>query len=315
MSTVITITFNPCIDKSVEVPVLIPEKKLTCSTPKMEPGGGGINVARAIRKLGGSATAVYPAGGYHGNLLTSLLAGEGVPARPVPIEKETRENWIVAEKSTSRQFRFGLPGPGLTESEWDECLTQILLAGTASYLVVSGSLPGGFPPDIFKRIKALAAEKNARLVVDSSGIALQKALQEGVYLIKPSLNELASLIVALDLNSESTADAASEIVRRGYAEVVVISMGPGGALLVTSQQVKEIKPPVARKLSTVGAGDSMVAGILMGLTRNLSLENAVIYGVASGTAATMNPGTALCNLEDVETLYGSMQKQYLSVLL
>jgi len=310
MTSVITITFNPCIDKSIEVPALIPEKKLSCILPRMEPGGGGINVARAITRLGGNAIAIYPAGGYHGRLLTSLLKEENVSVRPVETGKETRENWIVAEKSTHRQFRFGMSGPSLTEIEWHECLGELKRAGEAEFVVVSGSLPEGFPEDLMERIDTLCREKKARLVVDSSGPGLLKALEHGVYLIKPSLNELGSLIVALNLNSNSPTDAARDIVDRGYAEVVVVSMGPGGAVVVSPDLVREITPPSVRNLSTVGAGDCMVAGIVLGLTRKLSLEEAVKFGVASGSAATMNPGTALCKPEDVDILYRFLQKQY-----
>ncbi|HTQ28311.1 MAG TPA: hexose kinase [Puia sp.] len=310
MPSVITITFNPCIDKSVEVPQLIPEKKLSCTLPKMEAGGGGINVARAITKLGGEALAIFPGGGAQGKLLKDLLLEEAVPVVQVDTGREIRENWIVLETSTNHQFRFGMPGPVLPDAIWQDCLDRVAQEGDAAFIVVSGSLPEGFPTNIFERIAAVAEKKHARLVVDTSGIALQHALRHGVHLIKPSINELNSLIAALQLDASSPVAAAQEIVKRGYAEAVVVSMGPEGAMLVTGSIVKHIKPPTVKKASTVGAGDSMVAGIVHSLARHASLEDAVTYGVACGTAATMNPGTALCKLEDVELLHDMIRKQY-----
>src|SRR6476661_1745846 len=117
-----TVTFNPCIDKSTIVPQLVPEKKLRCEAPRFEPGGGGINVARAIKKLGGEALAIYPYGGYSGAFLNELLKRENIFTRPVETKSHTRENMIVLEKSSGQQFRFGMPGPVLQSNEWQQCL-------------------------------------------------------------------------------------------------------------------------------------------------------------------------------------------------
>src|SRR5688572_20349598 len=121
MASIITITFSPCIDKSTSVPSLVPEKKLKCATPKLEPGGGGINVARAIIKLGGNATAVFPSGGYTGKYFNHLMKEEKVPSIIIESANETRENIIVLDESSNSQYRFGMPGTGLKESEWRQC--------------------------------------------------------------------------------------------------------------------------------------------------------------------------------------------------
>ncbi len=303
MPTIITVTFNPAIDKSTSVPVLIPEKKLKCALPVYEPGGGGINVARAIKKLGGKAVAVYLAGGYSGKTFTQLLTDELVDSIVTETRESTRENLIVLETASNQQYRFGMPGPTIREPEWQACLNSIENIQDVEYIVASGSLPQGVPTDIFARIAFIARKKNARLIVDTSGEALKEAVAAGVYLIKPNLGELSMLLAKEELNIELVDDAAKEVIEKGNCEVVVVSMGPAGAMLVTKELALQIMPPAVKRKSTVGAGDSMVAGIVLGLTRNKSLTEAVQYGVACGTAATMNPGTELCKKEDAEHLY------------
>lgn len=309
MAKILTVTFNPVIDKSTTIPALIPEKKLRCTAPKFEPGGGGINVARAIRKLGGNATALYLAGGYTGVFLNELLKREGVATHPLEISRHTRENLIVLDCSTNQQYRFGMPGPEIAEAEWQACLQAIEGEEGLEYIVASGSLPSGVPANIYARIATIAKRKGAKLVVDTSGEALQQAAREGVYLLKPNLSELSSLVGKEEIHAELVDDVAREIIDKGECEIVVTSLGPQGAMLVTSKEVMTITPPVVKKRSTVGAGDSMVAGMVLGLSKGWPVAEAAKYGVAAGTAATMNPGTELCHLEDVEKLYKLIQSK------
>lgn len=303
MSSIITITFNPAIDKSTSVAALMPEKKLRCTAPVYEPGGGGINVARAIKKLGGKATAIYLAGGYTGRAFTDLLTAESVASIVIGTAGATRENLVVAETTTNQQYRFGMPGPHIAAHEWQECLAAIEKIDDVEIMVASGSLPEGVPSDIFARIAVIAKKKNAKLIVDTSGEALKQAVNEGIYLIKPNLGELSSLLGKKELNIELVDDLARIIVETGNCEAVVVSLGPAGAMLVTKALSQQILPPTVMRKSTVGAGDSMVAGIVLSLSRNKSLVEAVQFGVACGTAATMNPGTELCRLQDAQHLY------------
>ena len=315
MPSIITITFNPAIDKSTSVAALIPEKKLKCTEPVYEPGGGGINVARAIKKLGGEATAVYPAGGYTSKAFTDLLTNESVASIVIETADYTRENLIVSEIASNQQYRFGMPGPHIREHEWKECLMAIENINDVEYIVASGSLPKGVPADIFARIAMIAKKKKAKLIVDTSGEALKHAVNEGVYLIKPNLGELSSLVGKEELNIELVDDVARTVINKGNCEVVVVSMGTAGAMLVTKKMAQQIIPPAVIRKSTVGAGDSMVAGMVLSLSKNKSLLETVQYGVACGTAATMNPGTELCRLEDVEHLYGLIQKMMLNQIV
>lgn len=309
-SAIITVTFSPCIDKSTSVPSLIPEKKLKCASPKLEPGGGGINVARAITKLGGNAIAVYPAGGYTGKYFNHLLADEKIPAIIIDTKEETRENIIVLEESTNKQYRFGMPGTLLQKSEWQQILDRIEEIEAPAFIVASGSLPPGVPVDIFARIARIAKKKNTRFVADTSGEALQQAVTEGVYMIKPNLGELSSLAGKDHLLPDEVPGIARQLIEKGNCQMVIVSMGADGALLVTRDIIQTIRPPAVNTKSTVGAGDSMVAGVVLALSNGKGPEEAAQYGVACGTAATMNPGTELCRPEDVEKLYSIIKNQH-----
>ena len=302
MMDIITITFNPCIDKSTSVSALKPEKRLRCAAPTFEPGGGGINVARAIKKIGGEALAIYPCGGYSGKFLNVLLERENISALTIETRKHTRENMIVLDTATNQQYRFGMPGPQLFEDEWKQCL-QTIKENHSGYIVASGSLPPGVPEDIFARISKIAKKGNRNLIVDSTDEALQSALAEGVYMIKPNIGELSRLVGKEELKSDEIEPAAKELISKGKCEIVVVSLGASGAMLVSREQVFKISAPTVKIKSTVGAGDSLVAGIVFYISKGKSLYEALQYGVACGTAATLNNGTGLCRKEDVERLF------------
>lgn len=307
MPKIITITFNPCIDKSTTVDALIPEKKLRCTTPKFDPGGGGINVARAIKKLGGEATAIYPYGGYSGLFLNKLLEQEGIVTQVVETKSHTRENLIVLEEKSNNQFRFGMPGSALQEQEWQQLLQLVANAKDVEYVVASGSLSPGVPVDVFARLAAIAKQKQMKLVVDTSGEALKKAVAEGVYLLKPNLGELSALTGREHLSAGEIETAAKELIEGKCCTLVVVSMGADGAMLVTKEESVHMQAPAVERKSTVGAGDSMVAGIVLSLANNKSYREALQFGIACGTAATVNPGTELSHLEDVLQLYPQVQ--------
>lgn len=305
---IITITFSPCIDKTTSVPDFIPEKKLRCSPPVLEAGGGGINVSRAIRKLGGTSVAIYPSGGCTGVLFDRLLAKDEVPCKIVRTESETRENFIVVEESTGEQYRFGTPGTLLLEHEWRKCVEKVEEEPQIDFIVASGSLPPGVPLDIYAKIAAIAKKKNAKFIVDTSGEALTHAINEGVFLVKPNLNELGALTGKPVAGSGQIIEAAQEVIREKNCKAIVISMGAAGAVFVSAEYTEKIAVPKVELKSTVGAGDSMVAGIVIYLSRGHNLLEAVQYGLACGTAATMNPGSELCKKEDADVLFGQIKE-------
>ncbi|GAA4012031.1 1-phosphofructokinase family hexose kinase [Hymenobacter fastidiosus] len=304
MPHVVTLTLNPAIDKSTRVPQLVPDHKLPCAPPKVEPGGGGINVARGLQRLGLPARAVFVAGGPPGEVLRQLMAREGLAAHPVPTAAWTRENLTVVDASTNQQFRFGMPGTTVTAAEQAQVLAALAaLAPPPDVLVVSGSLPQGVAPAFMGDVARWARQVGAKLIVDTSDEALRSAVAEGVYLLKPNLGELARLAGVPALDSASAAAAAQGLIGQGRCEIVVVSLGPVGACLVTRDVVEHIAAPAVKKQSTVGAGDSMVAGLVFALCQGRPIREAVRLGVACGTAATMNPGTELFHAADAEKLF------------
>ncbi len=303
MKKIITITFSPSIDKSTSVQSLIPEKKMRCASPKLEPGGGGINVARAIKKLGGEALAIFPSGGYTGVFFNHLLEKENIPSIIIETTHETRENIVVLDESTNNQYRFGMPSTELLKNEWQQCLKAVDGVKNVEFIVASGSLPPGVPLNIYAQLAKIAKKSNAKFIVDTSGEALKQAADEGVYLLKPNLGELASLIGLEKIDAADVEDVAKKLIHKNRCEIIVVSLGVAGAILVTKNETYRVVPPKVDTKSTVGAGDSMVAGIVYSLSRGMNLKQTLNYGVACGTAATMNLGTELCRKEDVEKLF------------
>jgi len=304
MHSIVTLTMNPAVDESTSVPYVLPDRKLRCQAPTYEPGGGGINVARAIQKLGGAALACFPVAGPAGELLKRLLDAEGLRYTPMPVNGWTRENLNVLEEVSGRQFRFCMPGATLGDHEWPIFLDWVRqLRPAPDFLVASGSLPPGVPVDFYARLAAVGRQIGSRVVLDTSGAPLARAVEEGVYLLKPSLQEFQALMGEHEGDESHLASLAAIAVKRGWCEILVLSLGAGGALWVTASERERLASPAVRVKSSVGAGDSMVGGIVLSLARGRAVGEAVRFGVAAGAAAVMNPGTALCRREDVERLY------------
>lgn len=316
MKNVLTITLNPTIDKSSTVERIAPEKKLRCETPVFQPGGGGINVSRGLVRLGVDSTAFFLAGGRTGELLAELVEKEDVKVSSFSVSGDTRENFIVVESSTNQQYRFGMPGSTITEQEQQDILEAIRAMNPfPDIVVISGSLPPGISPAYLRTLVRLSKERSARVIVDTSGDALKEVLEEGVFLVKPNLGELANLTGTESLDNESADEAAQELAEAGKAEVIVVSMGPQGAYVVTKDIKEHIPAPAVKKLSTVGAGDSMVAGMVSVLAKGGDCLEMARMGVACGTAATMNPGTGLFKKHDAERLFNWLNKRSEKVVM
>jgi len=305
---ILTITLNPCIDKSSKVDTIKPESKLRCREVVNEPGGGGINVSKALQKLGTDSVALFPAGGHNGNMLCSLLKAQGILFHAVNTEVETRENWIMLETSSNNQYRFTFPGREVKE-ETIKTLIDHIRSFAPAFVIASGSLPPGLPDYFYGLIVKNASSVGAKCIVDTSGSALQALKGKHAYLIKPNIGELCKMLNVEWLNKEEVPDAAQQAIRDGFSEIIVVSMGADGAWLVSSEKKYFVQAPVVEKKSTVGAGDSMVAGITNMLQKQQPLRDAIRFGVACGSAATMNEGTQLFNMTDAEELYNRISQQ------
>ena len=301
-----TLTVNPSVDASVTVPHVSPDVKLRCSAPEYDPGGGGINVTRVMDRLGGECTALWTCGGHTGGVLEDLLNREGLSHRSLPISGATRENWMVFEKETGRQYRFVAPGPELTSDEADGILKEIeTLEPAPDYLVISGSLPDGVGANYYARVVD-AVPETTRVVLDASGVELQAALERGVYLVAPNLREMGQIAGREMEDDADIIEVSRGMIGEGQAEGVVTTLGAGGAVLVTRDMAEHLRTPTVPVNSKVGAGDSMTAGIVLGLANEQTLPKAVTLGNAAAAATVMTPGTKLCRPDDVKQLYRDM---------
>ncbi len=309
MHAIATLTFNPALDLSTATERVEHTHKLRCAQPRFDPGGGGINVARVVKVLGGEAVAVYPTGGPHGEMLHALLAATGLGQVVIPIAGLTRESMTINEARTGNQYRFVLPGPTLTAAEQQKCLDAVAaLRPRPSFLVVSG----GFPPEtpaaeLFADIAALSKEIGARLILDVSR-EMRHAPLSGVYLMKPSEREFSAMLGREIENRAEMAAAARTLIEAGRAEVIIISLGEEGALLVADGTAEHIPTPKVPIRSAVGAGDAMVGAIVFALEQEWNVREAVRYGIAAGAATIMTPGTELCYRHDVERIYKEMEE-------
>jgi 6-phosphofructokinase 2 len=299
---IITLTINPAVDVSTSVKKMVPFTKMRCAQAHRDPGGGGINVARVLKRLGIDATAVYPAGGSTGRLLATLVEREAVRSIVIPALNDTREDITIFEETTREQFRLVFPGAPLSVVEWQECLGSIAgIKPPPAFVIASGSLPAGVPHDFYGRV-AQASKAHSKIIVDTSGPFLKAALEAGVYLIKPNLREFQELAGTACSDEATLVEAGRRLFDRYRIEVIALSMGPDGALLVTRDMAMRANGLPVEAVSVSGAGDSFLGAMLWSLVKGDSLDTALRYGVAGGSAALLNPGTELCRPEDVHRL-------------
>ncbi len=304
MIPIYTLTLAPSLDSATRTPLIYPEGKLRCSAPVFEPGGGGINVARAISHLGGSATAIFPAGGATGEHLTALLRDEQVAVCPVVTQDWTRQNLHVQVEKSLEQYRFVMPGAALNDDEFGLLRAKALAIPAGALLVISGSLPPGVAVDKLCELVGAAQKAGIGCIVDSSGEALSATLALGdIELVKPNQKELSALAGRELTQPDDVRKAARALVDSGRAKRVVVSLGPQGALGVDADGDIQVVPPPLKSQSTVGAGDSMVGAMTLKQAKGASLADMVRYGVAAGSAATLNPGTRLCSAENTQKIY------------
>ncbi len=274
---------------------------------RYDAGGGGINVARFAHALGGDVVSVFTAGGSTGERLVDLVHASRTPYTPVAIDGSTRESFTVNDHATDQQYRFVLPGPTLTSAEWRQALEKlreaIASSGSAAvYVVASGSLPPGVPHDFYQRVADICGQSGARLILDASGCGLDH-MTSGVYLLKPSVRELRECVGRPLLGHAEQAAAAHELIDRGVAETVVVSLGARGALLATASGSQRFAAVPVHAVSGVGAGDAMVAGLAVGLCRGWPLPTAVRYGIAAAAAKLRTPGTSVYARADVDRFF------------
>lgn len=299
-----TLTMNPALDKSAKVDALVPTQKLKCHSIEYQPGGGGINVSRMLNRLDEKTHCIFPSGGDTGKFLWELLIKEGINPERISVKSWTRENLAVVDTKTNLQYRFGMPSNELQKTELNEI--NLALDQSLKYndiLVLSGSLPSKLATDYYAKIIKHVSEKNIKIIIDSYGPALTEALKETVYLIKPNQKELAQLAGKEFLSSKEQETFALELIKSGKVKYVAVSLGARGAFLASKDSVIYQSTPSVLVKSTIGAGDSMVAGLIYGIKNDFSANQILKWGVACGVATTMSEGTQLASKSNVDKVF------------
>lgn len=288
---ILTLTLNPTVDIACDAAAVRPVHKIRTDHERLDPGGGGVNVSRVVRELGGETLALILAGGLSGQLLQELLREAGVPHRTLPIAGRSRISHTVHDLGAGQEYRFVPAGPEVAEREWRAALAA-LASEPAGWILASGSLPAGVPDGCYAEAADIAARRGLPFVLDTAGPPLQAALGRGLALIKPSRGEFEALAGTPLPTPEAMAEVALALVRRGAAGLIAVTLGREGALLAEPAGVLHLPALPVAALGAVGAGDSFLAAMVLALARGEPPREAFAWGMAAGAAAVMRPGTA-----------------------
>lgn len=315
MTPILTLTLNPALDLATTVPQVAPGPKLRCSAPVVDPGGGGINVARAIRILGGTATALVALGGATGARLAQALRDEGVVFHPVAAPGETRESLAVTDTGNGGQYRFVLPGAPWQRPDMDRALAALRMeAPDRGWVVLSGSQPPGIPDRFTAEIRA-ALPATARLVVDTSGAALAAivcAPVPGIALLRMDDAEAEALAGRRFADHAEAAGYAAALVARGVADCVILARGAAGSVLADHEGRLFAAAPPVQVVSAIGAGDTFVGAFVLALSQGASRTGALVAGVAAAAAACITPATELCRAADTAQFRAGIRAEVLA---
>ncbi len=289
-----TVTLNPTLDITYEIERIIFQEPVKALAVHESPGGKGVNVSRALRSLGIDSLAIGLAGGFTGREVRYLLEQEGLDLHCLEIENETRTNVVVLGRDDGHELVIRSAGPSVSGQVAGKLPEFIFgLARPPGYLVLSGSLPPGLPEETYASLITEAGRRGLKAVLDSDGAPLKKGIEARPYLIKPNLGELERIAGRPLAGLKEVVSFAEDLVSGGV-KVVVVSLGKDGALMVSDEGSWRGEVPAVERQDTVGAGDSMVAGLLVGLSRSLPLPEVFRMGLAGGASAVANPGPALC---------------------
>jgi 6-phosphofructokinase 2 len=302
-----TVTLNPSLDRTVTVEELVMDEANRWTSLRRDPGGKGINVSRVIHELGGETVAYGFIGGIDGETLKHLLQQQAVPFDFTPIKGEIRSNFIIADLATYHQTRIDAPGPHIMRHELQKLVQKVKhISPKPDFLVFAGSVPPAVPADIYRQLIEAAKNNGIKTVLDSDNKWLKEGIKAKPNVIKPNVHEAEELL-GKHLRSEAAIVKALKLLVDRGIEVAVISRGKDGLIAANGEMVLKAIPPQVEVRSTVGAGDSTIAGLVLKLNEGLAIDEACRWAVAAGTAATLAPGTELCRREDVERLLSKVK--------
>ncbi len=306
-----TLTLNPALDRTLFIRNLKADDSNRIELEERYAGGKGIDVSRILNELDIRNVAMGFAGGFSGDELEGRLINEGIGCSFIRIREETRTNIILNDLTTHKQTVFSAKGPEIEPFELMKLVRLIEEADQPEYVIISGSLPEGVEPEIYRRIIEVMRKRGAFVALDTDGNALRSGITAKPHLIKPNIHELSRL-VGSELHSDEEVVSAAKGIREEGVDNVLVSMGPRGILMVTENKILHAVPPQVSVVNTIGAGDSAVAGFIAARKKGLSVEDCLKFAVAAGTATTLQTGTALGKKEDIEALTLKVQLKDLS---
>ncbi|UCH50655.1 MAG: 1-phosphofructokinase [Chloroflexota bacterium] len=306
-----TVTLNPSLDKIVTVEELVIDEANRWTSLRRDPGGKGVNVSRVVHELGGKTIAYGFMGGIDGETLKHLLQQQGVPFDFTPIKGEIRSNFIITDLKTRRQTRIDSPGPHILKRELKKLIQKIThIKPKPEFIVFAGSVPPGVPADIYHQLIEKAKNSGIKTVLDSDETWLKEGIEAKPNVIKPNVHEAEELL-EMNLRDEAAiVEAVKTFVKQGI-EIATISRSKHGLIVANGKKILKVTPPKVEIRSTVGAGDSAIAGLVLKLSQGHGIDEAARWAVAAGTAATLTPGTELCRREDVERLLPQVKVEML----
>jgi 6-phosphofructokinase 2 len=301
--SVLAIALNPTVDISSVAKHVEATHKVRTRESRWHAGGGGVNVARVIKRLGGEPKLLISSGGAAGALVEDSLKRKGISLDILEISGETRIAYTVYEEETGDEFRFVPEGPELATVNLLQAM-ETVEHFSGDFIVASGSLPRSVPDEAYARMAAIARKNGVRFILDTSGTPLQVALNacNNMFLVKPSLREMETY-VGHALDRATSEEVAREILAKGAAQYVALTFGGDGASLVGPEGTERLPAVDVKVRSAVGAGDSFVGAMVWKLEQGAWIHDAFRFGLAAGAAAVLTPGTELCHVDDVHRLY------------
>jgi 1-phosphofructokinase family hexose kinase len=304
---IVTVTLNPVLDRTLTVPYIPFNQMIRATELRLDWGGKGFNVSRALHALGAQSTAMGLVGGATGQLLERGLRDLGIATDLLHISGETRTNTVIAEMDSGRYIKVNEVGPTVQALELSAFLARVHeRVHPGDIWILSGSLPPGLPPNLYAQLIALLRKAGAMTFLDTSGEPLRLGCLAGPHLVKPNVFE-AEEMLGQEINSDADALRAVKFFLQQGAELAALSLGADGLLLASTQQAIWASPPRVPVRNPVGAGDALLAGIAWAMEQAMPLEEIARWGVATGTAAATCEGVSVGVRAEVESLYAQVQ--------
>lgn len=311
INMIYTITLNPALDRTLWIDRIREDVSNRIMEEHSFAGGKSIDVSKVLKILDLDNIALGFVGGFAGRELEGRLLNEGIQTDFVRVSGETRTNIIIHEKETGMQLAFSARGPEVRPDELMQLIERVENLKNSELIAIGGSLPLGVSPEIYRKIIIIGHRLGARVLLDVDGSALRVGLQAHPDIIKPNIHELSELAGRDLKNREQILEAARELNKAGI-EIVLVSLGAKGILLISQRGEYLAVPPKVEVKNTIGAGDSAVAGFIFGLMKGKDLKRSLMYAVAAGTATTLRPGTALCEMRDFDSILQDVKLEVIS---